>query len=346
MGIHMKNNINYTGATSLNTLRDVVIDSPATGQGIVWDEEKQQWTNGEVSTNDMVEITLAEYEALSTEEKHNDTTYFITDADNIDPRSVGTAGILKPWLYDSDEEVIIGVYDGKPLYRKTLVFENHSLVDGDNYIELDIDIDKIVNTKAFNTNSNHTYYQPMNQYVWNLSGSSMYYFIYPEEKYIYIRTDGAWPSPNIYFTLEYTKTTDAENSGVNLMPYSFVQNDSGCNYSTEEQIIGRWIDGRPIYQKTITDYDILNTTNRTVLIAENLDFLTSLPTGIATIINALNGSVDKSVLPRIAKYVDYQLGIYATPEGYITIDLGDSINSSNYSSVIATITFQYTKTTD
>ena len=50
MGIHMKNNINYTGATSLNTLRDVVIDSPATGQGIVWDEEKQQWTNGNVAS--------------------------------------------------------------------------------------------------------------------------------------------------------------------------------------------------------------------------------------------------------------------------------------------------------
>ena len=50
MGIHMKNNINYTGATSLNTLRDVVIDSPATGQGLVYNEETQTWINGNVAS--------------------------------------------------------------------------------------------------------------------------------------------------------------------------------------------------------------------------------------------------------------------------------------------------------
>lgn len=342
MGIHMKNNINYTGATSLNTLRDVVIDSPATGQGIVWDEEKQQWTNGEVSTNDMVEITLAEYEALSTEEKNNDTTYFITDADNTDPGSVGTAGTLKPWLYDSNEEVVIGVYDGKPLYRKTLVFENHSLVDGDNYIELDIDIDKIVNVKAFNTNSNHTYYQPMNQYAWNLSGNSMYYFIYPEEKHIYIRTDGAWPSPNIYFTLEYTKTTDAENSGVNLMPYSFVQNASNI-YSTEEQIVGKWVDGKSLYQKTIYYLNTQSSFSDYLTIEEivnidkpiKLEFVVKRGTGENIIYMTGNGStvpesnLNYGVKARIlAKNLQYRIDTYGT-------EISDMW-----------FTIQYTKTTD
>lgn len=216
MGIHMKNNINYTGATSLNTLRDVTIDSPATGQGIVWDEEKQQWTNGEVSTNDMVEITLAEYEALSTEEKNNDTTYFITDADNTDPGSVGTAGTLKPWLYDTENEVVIGVYDGKPLYRKIFNIDNIFIQNGTDWFDTGISWGDIENTikgiivdkynQSFPTSIGWTD-EPRNIAI--LLGS---HIIALEAKQLIV---------------EYTKTTDAEDSGTNLMPYSFVQNGGG-----------------------------------------------------------------------------------------------------------------------
>lgn len=215
MGIHMKNNINYTGATSLNTLRDVTIDSPATGQGIVWDEEKQQWINGEVSTNDMVEITLAEYEALSTEEKNNDTTYFITDVDNTDPGSIGTAGTLKPWLYDTEQEVVIGVYDGKPLYRKVI----------------DIDISVAKNLNWYDAGVS---YEGIEKVV---NGS----IIDGYAQYFPITIGYTTATNNIAFVLstlvtertmkqlivEYTKTTDAEGSGTNLMPYSFVQNGGG-----------------------------------------------------------------------------------------------------------------------
>lgn len=222
MGIHMKNNINYTGATSLNTLRDVAIDSPATGQGIVWDEEKQQWTNGEVSTNDMVEITLAEYEALSTEEKNNDTTYFITDADNIDPGSVGTAGTLKPWLYDSDEEVVIGVYDGKPLYRRCWKLSTPLTVQSNIWTDTEIPntaIEKIVKGEV------------MDEYDWNgitLSNSfSFFAFAANGDGVVRVLNVRNAETTICYVTLEYTKTTDAEGSGTNLMPYSFVQNGGG-----------------------------------------------------------------------------------------------------------------------
>lgn len=263
MGIHMKNNINYTGATSLNTLRDVVINSPATGQGIVWDEEKQQWTNGEVSTNDMVEITLAEYEALSTEEKNNDTTYFITDADNTDPGGVGTAGILKPWLYDSDEEVVIGIYDGKPLYRKVYYIENQVISSSEIVINIDIssEIEKCVKVSSSIYDSlnsawmllpfRHPSY-PIDLYV---DGGSAVHLIFSNAYSPYDRIT------KIYITIEYTKTTDTEDSGVNLMPYTYVQNTSN-NYSTEEQIVGKWIDGKPIYEKVIELDIVIQDTSR------------------------------------------------------------------------------------
>lgn len=282
MGIHMKNNINYTGATSLNTLRDVAIDSPATGQGIVWDEEKQQWTNGEVSTNDMVEITLAEYEALSTEEKNNDTTYFITDADNIDPGSVGTAGALKPWLYNSDEEVVIGVYDGKPLYRK--VFKNLTPVNKtDTFLTFEHGIENVdyisINparsyVKDLNFNTNPSTYPINFSNPSNLAGS---WSGIVDTTYINLYTgiDRSAIISDIVFTVEYTKTTDAEGSGTNLMPYSFVQNGGGgCNYSTEEQVVGTWIDGKPIYQKTYDTGDMQSETSKLYLLDDTIKHLT------------------------------------------------------------------------
>jgi hypothetical protein len=45
-----------------------------------------------------------------------------------------------------------------------------------------------------------------------------------------------------YITIQYTKTTDAANS--------FKYADEN-DYSTNEHIVGTWIDGKPVYQKTV-----------------------------------------------------------------------------------------------
>jgi hypothetical protein len=349
MGIHMKNNINYTGATSLNTLRDVVIDSPATGQGIVWDEEKQQWTNGEVSTNDMVEVTLAEYEALSTEEKNNDTTYFITDADNIDPGNVGTAGTLKPWLYDIENEVVIGVYDGKPLYRRIINITpstsiglseyNHNIENAD-YIHVNTADSFILWDHGARTAFPYIGYADsdisVTYSIWlmniNTSIISIYQGIDRSAACQYI------------ITIEYTKTTDAENSGVNLMPYSFVQNGGGgCNYSTEEQVIGKWIDGRPIYQKTVYIESLPNYSS--IYLADDYyDEVISM-TGFARHKEALTWSVPlpytndsgQNIIIDITKSEDTTLSTRCIR---ITSPSVDRSNMYGY------VTIQYTKTTD
>lgn len=205
------------------------------------------------------ELLLSEYQALSKEEKNNDTNYYITDADNIDDvSSVGTAGSLKPWLYNSNEEVVIGVYNGKPLYRKMFnmsvtcsanYFAYYKLVD---YMDNANDIEKIVNYSA--------YIPSIGSVVPKIfavsTGISEYNasLIIESATQIVVSTGKQITFDNTLceVTIEYTKTTDAENSGVNLMPYTYVQNASN-NYSTEEQVVGRWIDGKPLYQKT---YDI------------------------------------------------------------------------------------------
>ena len=117
------------------------------------------------------------------------------------------------------------------------------------------------------------------------------------------------------------------------------------NFGLEEQVVGTWIDGRPIYQKTITGYDIISTTNKSVLVSDNIDIMIKPVFGYLKYINANDSSIDISEIPYHCFDTSYIINANLK-NGYINIEKGSSINANNYSSVIATMTFQYTKTTD
>lgn len=68
-------------------------------------------------------------------------------------------------------------------------------------------------------------------------------------------TDYATAFPDSYAILQYTKTTDAANS--------FKYADEN-DYSTTEHIVGSWIDGKPVYQKTIVIGALVNNSSKTV----------------------------------------------------------------------------------
>lgn len=217
--------------TDLNNLEDVSIMTATIQDGdvLTYNSESSTWVNQSLDLGaDSREITLAEYEALSTEEKNNDTTYFITDADNIDPGNVGTAGTLKPWLYDTENEVVIGIYNGKPLYRKYVEITTGVSKSGETIIALSdyiSSIDKIVS---------YIGYAPDGTVLPLIYGSTSATH-YPYQMCLVITVtnqirisagdDVSYPDDSIFTVMiEYTKTTDAEGSGANLMPYSFVQN--------------------------------------------------------------------------------------------------------------------------
>ena len=69
------------GSASLAGLTDVDLNNPADGQALVYDATNQEWVNGEAGNADYVELTQAEYDVLTEEEKHNGTIYFITDGE-------------------------------------------------------------------------------------------------------------------------------------------------------------------------------------------------------------------------------------------------------------------------
>ena len=64
---------------------------------------------------------------------------------------------------------------------------------------------------------------------------------------------GSYNNKKLYVTIQYTKTTDSAIS---------IGNDT--DYSTTEKIVGTWIDGKPIYQKTVFFGGLPNNTTKQV----------------------------------------------------------------------------------
>ena len=158
----------------------------------------------------------------------------------------GTAysGYDEPPCIYSEEEREVGVWiDGKPLYQKTIYIGKllkdtswHTVAHGISNIDKVVDITGIAideNTQdfvpltAFRPNSN--------QGVFVSSGVT-------NIEYVNNWLDA--DTRDTYVTLQYTKTTDVAGSG------KWTTNGGLTHhYSTSEQVVGTWIDGKPLYEK-------------------------------------------------------------------------------------------------
>lgn len=164
---------------------------------------------------------------------------------------------LQPVIY-SDEEREIGVWrDGKPLYQKTILVT--SIVSGNNTINHGIsNVDKIVNTfGTFFSNANNSSPIPNGnlQTAWSVS-----MFDFGTTNFT-ISVGSSWVRyfDYIQVTIQYTKTTDTAGSG-SWTPSGV----KAVHYSTNEQVIGTWIDSKPLYQKTISFGALPNSTSKSV----------------------------------------------------------------------------------
>lgn len=122
----------------------------------------------------------------------------------------GAQGFTK---YSTEEQVIGEWIDGKPVYQKTIVAENYPLTTGVNIVSTGIsNIDVLVRSDIFVTNSAHTNFRHISHTEVNTQTGS----VSTDTIYAVITTSGdvqfyclnTWSSPNIYITLQYTKTTD------------------------------------------------------------------------------------------------------------------------------------------
>lgn len=133
-------------------------------------------------------------------------------------------------LYSTDEKLIGRWIDGKPMYQKTVTSFRANLSSGWANIllisDISSDLDTPVSVEATTTQS----------------GKKMVLDIRVQTAGDYLQgyVSGINGVPLETLTIQYTKTTD-----------SAVEIGSDTDYSTTEKIVGTWIDGKPIWQKTV-----------------------------------------------------------------------------------------------
>lgn len=176
------------------------------------------------------ELTYAEYLALTDAQRLNGTNYFVTDIN-------GDGSEFQPVIY-SDAEREVGVwYDGKPLYQKTFYCNPKVSINSNSWgnIATISEVVNVIKAEAVNNDSGeYAYYS-----VAGACSSSKVLSVLNPRNNVNIQVE--------WVTFWYTKPTDTTGSGI-WTP----QGVPAHHYSTSEQVIGTWIDGSTLYEKTFT----------------------------------------------------------------------------------------------
>lgn len=147
-------------------------------------------------------------------------------------------------LYSTEEKMIGQWTDGKPLYQKTFVrqfpeFSSEGLVNVD-LSNLNVDIVVKMEQLLIRPNDDEIYETRVNSALVNNNVVSNKIIYISSDHHIDITSNRTSDSlSTIYLTVQYTKVTDTA-----------ISIGEATEYSTDEKVVGTWIDGKPIYQKT------------------------------------------------------------------------------------------------
>ena len=181
----------------------------------------------------------------------------------------------RPVYFDnySENEIIIGQWlDGKPIYQLTITGLNFGEINATTGLKytnnLFVDIDRIISSHINRKNLDAMYIS---------LGVNVFCSHKLTENFIYIYS-GVPFSKGTELTLQYTKVSDAPNYfnpsmiKANKIDYQVDNLNVGFqDYSESEIIVGRWIDGKPLYRKSykVTSPSTLNSS--TVLFTYSSD---------------------------------------------------------------------------
>jgi len=215
---------------------------------------------------------------------------------------------IQPIIY-SEEEREVGVWtDGKPLYEKTFYYSTLNVSRTDWTILEAFTLDKFIDVSVSFTNSNRYLdetYMKISYYNGNL------YYHTPE---INGTCDDA------YITIQYTKTTDTPGSGI-WTPSGV----PAVHYSTDEHVVGTWIDGSTLYEKS---YHVPTVTSTYITIDSTISASTiklrDVSMGSIVIGGAYNnaqyvdGRLSYNSFIRVVLHVGLSVGMEAPPSEPIT----------------------------
>lgn len=233
----------------------------------------------------------------------------------------------------STEEQLTGKrwIDGKPIYQKTVVIDTPSVTGKDIRYPHGIEnVDEIIDGKTKYIRSDGvSYTEPI--YIGNSSVRACAF-----DATDIIITLQSMNISIIKVTIFYTKTTDTASS-----PVALPKVEAKHVYSTEEKVVGTWIDGRPVYEKTINLSDTRVTGEAfEIVFLENIDFLVKH----SVMFKDTNQNGAKYIL---ANYTGTALSWFSGNQMYITSnnDLVFRFDGAGGDLEIFGV-IQYTKTTD
>lgn len=172
---------------------------------------------------------------------------------------VNGADSYPPLIY-SDTEREVGVWrDGKPLYQRTF---NGTFASDRTELNINWGITgiQVLNIWGVLVPSDN----PTNRVIIgsNYDASSLVIFKGVGGTGVTVaRGNSAYfgSTPMVYVTIQYTKSGDTAGSGTWTTQGTYAH-----HYSTAEHVVGTWIDGKPLYEKTIIDTATRNTGSNTI----------------------------------------------------------------------------------
>jgi hypothetical protein len=185
-------------------------------------------------------------------------------------------GKLQPVIY-STEEREVGVWtDGKPLYEKTIINDNPTYIQQIGVYEVitsvdmsDMDMVFLDNTIAHNQGGSRF----INDTRTDLTAFG-YVSIRKNNNDIYLAINTNVYT-EFYYIIRYTKTTDQAGAGTWTPDGAYAH-----HYSTDEKVVGTWVDGSTLYEKT---YDLGQ--DVTIKYNEWTEVNATKPNGISKYIN-------------------------------------------------------------
>lgn len=240
-----------------------------------------------------------------------------TDTPELNPQTGDV--IYLPSIY-SEEEREIGVWrDGKPLYQKTIHIG--ALTPTDNTVAHGIsNIERVINIKGYSDQGGRWFPLPYVQ-TQNLIGYQEKVYVDGTNVYVNLLNDDY--ISDCYVTIQYTKTTDTAGSGI-----WNGQGGLAHHYSTSEKVVGTWIGGKTLYERTFSISEISVSANSwyeiTSIDTTNMEQLISNKCLLSR--NGMEWG-----LLSTQKSNNNKLNVFNSRNGNISLDI---------------IVLQYTKTTD
>lgn len=232
----------------------------------------------------------------------------------------------------SEDEHKIGVWiDGKPLYQKTIVVASDTTVNNTTWTAVSWDNEP--------SNIEHLIYGEIHydgsEYIVPNTSVQFRFNYVNGHVCVAIASNSATLATGAKFTIRYTKTTD----NVTVSTYApIVPMNIASKYSTDEKVVGEWIDHKPLYQKTLDCGALPN--NTTKEITHNISNIGDVASLYLVAKNPTSGVYQ--ALPIVnTTNVNQQIQVW------VTLTKANIRSATDYSAYTSSyLTIQYTKTTD